>query len=653
MRFFTCWLALFAALNLVACGGGGGSAGTPNGGSATPTTPVVPAAPQVVAEVVGSGGAKVTSISFGGTSSARATLKDASGAPVANRRVDFSIADPALATVNPVSALTNGAGVAEVSVTPASVAAVGATTLSVSATIGGTTVSGSVDFAVAAANVSLSAIALGSPMLPSGGNTSVRVVAMRAGAPLTGVPVNVSFAASCGRINGTAGTFSVTTDGTGAAESVYSAVAADGSLCSGPVSITAATSGAATVSATVTVAAPTANAVAFVSATPAQIFIAGSGAVEQSVVRFRVQSSAGTALANVPVIFSLVNNPGGVGLNASGATGSVTATTNANGEATVAVFSGSLPGPVRVRASLVSNSGVFAESQNLTVASGPPSQRFMSLSASTFNIEGADRDGSLTTLTVRIADRQGNAVDDGTVINFTAEGGQVARSCATTRTNNISSCSVDFVSQNPRPANGRVSVLAFTEGTKDYTDQNANNRFDPGSDALMDIGDAYRDDDENNQFDAGEFTLTRLGGLPCVGAGGLFPKRANTCDGLLATTVRQQAVILFSSSRPKLTTVMPKTTSRVEFKLSSSDPTPLLPMPAGTTFAATALGGTCAVASVQGAIVPNVGPGSNPQADLSTSHVVNLTNCTSADSLVITITSPSGLVTPITVPLAP
>lgn len=650
MRFLISWLALLATILMSACGGGGGSAGASNGGT---TTPTVPATPQVIVTIVGAGNTSVNSISVGSSFVARATVLDAAGAAVVARLVNFSLEGSTLATLNPTSALTNASGVAEVAIAPASVSSVGATSLLASAVVGTATVTGRRDFAVSAANVSLSSIVLGSSTLSSGGNTSLSVVAMRGGSALTGVPVNVTFSASCGRINGTGSSFSVTTDGSGTAASVFSAVQPDGSLCSGPVIVTAATVGASAVTNTVNVAAPTANAVGFVSATPAQIFVAGSGALEQSVVRFRVQSSAGTALPNIPVTFSIATNPGGVGLNATGSVANVDTTTDAAGEATVSVFSGSIPGPVRVRASLTGNNSVFAESQNLTVASGLPSQRFMSLSVGTFNIEGRDRDGTGTTLTARIADRQGNAVDDGTVINFTAEGGQVARSCATTRVNNISSCTVDFVSQNPRPLDGRVSVLAYTNGTKDYVDLNANNRFDP-TDTLSDIGDAYRDDNENGLFDAGEFTLPRGGAVACTGSGGPFPGRANTCDGLLATTVRQQAVILFASSTPSIQ-ITAQSTAGIQFRLRSSPIAPalssLLPMPAGTTVAASALGGTCAIASVQGAPVVNVIPTNNPLQDLATAHAVNLTNCVAGNTVTITITAPSGLATVFNVPL--
>jgi hypothetical protein len=534
------------------------------------------------------------------------------------------------------------------------VSSLGAATLKVSADVAGVVVTGTTDFGVQSSNLALSALTVASTSLPSGGNTPIQVTALIGGAPAVGVPVNVNFTASCGKVNSqdtASGGVSVTTNGSGVAAAVYDSVDATGALCSGSVTITAASAGATSQSKTITVAVPTANAVVFVSATPAQIFVAGSGALDQAIVKFKVLSSGGVALGSVPVKFSIVTNPGGVGLGAAGVTAPVTATTLANGEASVSVFSGTIPGPVKVRVELVSSPTVFSESQNLTIASGPPSQRFMSLSAETFNIEGWNIDGNSTQLTVRIADRQGNAVEDGTVINFTAEGGQVASSCATARVNGISQCSVSFISQNPRPVGGRASVLAYTAGTKDYVDVNGSNSFDAG-DTLINIGDAYRDDNENAAYDAagsGEFLIPRLGTVACAGAGAPFPSRVDTCDSGLATTVRQQAVILFSSTNPvfQLTSA---TTGSVGFILRSSTNT-LLPLPAGTTFSAKATdsnttdGLACAVDQTYGTPVPNVQPGTNPSADIATSGVVTLKNCAAGDSVAITVTVPSKLAT--------
>jgi hypothetical protein len=674
MRYFKALWACIALALVTACGGGGGSAGTivggpASGGGSTTTT----ASPTLVVTLMNSQGAEVSTIGLGGGFSARATLKDAAGAVVTNRLVTFTLNGSAIATINPTTAITNSSGVAEVGISPSSLSALGAATVSASAQVGTTTVAGQKDFAVTASNLSLSAITLGSSNLASGGNTSIAVTALVGGVPSTGVPVNIAFSASCGRINNATGSFGATTDGSGVASAVYTAVNADGTLCSGPVTLTASSAGTSARTATVTVANAVANAITYVSATPAQIFVAGSGAAEQSIVRFKVLAGT-TPLPNVEVRFSLQTNPGGVGLNVTGSTASVTATTNASGDVSVPIFAGTIPGPVRVRATLVSDAAVFAESQNLTVASGPPSQRFMSLSVGTFNIEGQNIDGTRTQLTVRLADRQGNAVEDGTIVNFTAEGGQVASSCATARVAGISSCVVDFVSQNPRPANGRVSILAFTEGTKDYVDINGNNRFDAGTDTLIQIGDAFRDDNEDDAFQAGEFLIPRgVTGATCAAAGWPFTARENTCNASLSTTVRQQAVLLYSSTQPVLavgninanvtqtdgTTAavsLPSTTlttGGVSFFLRSAD-NPLLPMPAGTSVSADAVDTTnntlsCAVGLVTGTSVPNISPTTNsPLEDLASIQTHSVTmgpDCRTGDRVNVTIRSPSGVST--------
>jgi hypothetical protein len=642
---------LFAAL-MTACGGGGGSPGATSGGGtdagSNPGTSTATAS--LTASITNGSGAATTGVTLGGTFSATATVKDKAGLPVKDRLVTFALSNAAIATLAPDTALTDSSGVAKVAISAASITARGAATLTASATVDGSTVTGKTDFSVSASNLTLSPITSGSSNLASGGNTSVDVTALLNGVPSSGFPVNVTFSASCGRINGSGGSVSTATNGSGVASVTYTAVNADGSLCAGTVTITASSAGTDPRSTTLTVAPAVANAITFVSATPAQIFVAGSGALEQSIVKFKALSGV-TPLPNVSIRFTIITNPGGVGLNASGATGDVTVTTDSLGEGSVTVFSGTIPGPVKVRASLVSDSTVFAETQNLSGSSGPPSQRFMSLSVSTFNIEGWNRDGTPTTLTVRLADRQGNPVENGTVVNFTAEGGQVASSCATLKVNGISSCSVDFISQNFRPEDGRVSVLAYAAGTKDYIDNNGNNRFDVG-DTLISLGDAYRDDDENAVWSAGEFVIPRGGALACspVSKGWPFPSRAGTCDTNLATTVRQQAVILFSSTTPYIEIPSGLNTAGFEFTLASWEHH-LLPMPAGTTVAVetadrtegNALG--CSVDKLIGTTVPNVPPSPNPAESLVTLHQVALKGCATGDLVTIKVTTPAGLTT--------
>lgn len=664
---------------IIACGGGGGSPGsTPEAGGGTPTpTPT----PTLVVSIVNLSGAAVNSISVGGGFVARATLRDATGAVVPNTVVTFDLNGAGIATLAPTTALTKPlsdtlSGVAEVAIAPASLSSVGAATLTAAAEISGVQVTGRVDFSVSAASLSLSAITVGATDLASAGNTSLATTALVGGVASTGVPVNVTYSASCGRINNLESAGSVTTNGDGIATAVYTAVAPDGSLCSGVVRISASSPGAQQSREVIlNVVAPSASAVTFVSAAPAQIFVSGSGAVEQSIVRFRVLSTTGAAMPNERVLFSLITNPGEVGIGSAGSTASLDSTTDSQGVASVSVFSGTIPGPLTLRAQLSSNAAIFAESQNLTVASGPPSQQFMSLSAENFNIEGANIDGATTRLTVRIADRQGNAVVNGTVVNFTAEGGQVTRSCATQQdVNGISKCSVTFETQRPKPNDGRVSVLAHTEGTKEYIDAPPNNNIFDAADTLIQLGDAYRDDNEDGLFTVGEFRIPRrVRGANCPNAGAPFPSISGSCDTSLATTVRQQTTILLSSSSAVLTNLVIRRADAtvkingvdttisvpvsVEARIGSAD-YPLLPMPAGTTVAITAVdsntddNAACAISfGPTGSPIPSISPGYIPTENLATYHSATLKECRMGDFLFIDVTVPSGLKTTFSISL--
>jgi hypothetical protein len=670
IRFFACAAML---LLLAACGGGGGSAGnTAVGGTNSSitststntitggvTTPVKPT-PTVSVSVVDAAGSVVSNVSSGGGFKAKAVVRDGAGVLVVGKLVTFSLNGSTIAVLTPLTALTNASGVAEVLIAPASISAIGAASLSATAAFAdGETVDGKYDFAVTATNISLSPLTAPLTNLPSGGGVQISTTALLGGRAASGIAVNVVFSATCGKINGAdavAGGISVTTNGSGLATASYDAIAANGDLCSGPVTLSAISPGAANQTLNVVVAAPVANAIVFLSATPPRIFVAGSGAFEQSVVKFKVLSGV-TSLAGVSVTFSIVTNPGGVGIGSSGSAANVVLTSNAIGEVSINVFSGTIPGPVKVKAALTSNPTVFVESQNLTVASGPPSQRFISLSASTFNIEGNELDGSLTKITARVADRQGNAVEDGTVVNFTAEAGQVAVSCATARVNGIAQCTVDYQSQNPRPIDGRITVMAHLSGTKDYVDVNGNNLYDPTVDNLLIIGNAFRDDNENNQFEPGEFFVPRGGTTACPVVGGAFPSVGNTCDNSLETTVRQQLILLNASTAPTFT-INTFSNGGISIQLRSKAH-PLLPMPQGTTVEAEVSGSLeCFVDKIFGTPVPNVIPTpGNPGEDLSTKFDAIFKKCIPSDVVFLKVKAPTSgqlhIIGPLTMPTIP
>ena len=566
---------------------------------------------------------------------------------------------PSCGQVSASSVTSNGSGAA--SVTYNSVNSNGtfcSGNVTMQASTSGVSVFGTIN--VASPTITLGTLTPSSASLASAGSTPLALDVFANGALATTNPVSVALTTTCGVITPNV----ITSDGSGHVAATYSSIKADGTLCQGTSTLTATASNVST-SNTLTVAAPTTGVINFIGASPTQIYLGSSGASSQATLTFKVLSS-GVIQTNLPVKLTLVANPGGVTFGTSGNTAPVTVNSDSSGLVTVTVFSGGTPGPVTIQAEWVSNSAINTTSNNFTIASGPPQQRRFSLSVAKFNIEAAEIDGVTTTLTAQVADANGNAVPAGTVVQFVAASGQITSSCTTTvNTNGFSTCSVTFMSQNPRPSNGRVAVLAYVEGIKNYTDNNSNNQFDAGIDTVTDQGDAYRDDNEDGAYTTGEFVVTRGGSTVCAGAGGAAPSRANTCTGTstVATTVRAQTIILYSSNvaTASAVTVTPFSTTAAQsftFRLNGTL-TPLLPMPAATSVTVTSLKAGCSVGTLIPSSVPIVSPGSDPLANIGSQHSVVLTGTAatgsspavvcSGGSLQITTTSPSGVATTTTV----
>ena len=616
-------------------------------GGGTSTGGGGPSASTIQALITDSSGSSVTAIGSSGYF-AKAIVRDGNNVGISGRLVNFSL-NSNLASLSSTTALTDSSGVATVGISSAVGSSAGAATLTVNATVSNASLSTSTDFAYSGAAITLPSFnAGGVTSLLSGGNAALSVTAYIGGVLAGATPVNVTLTASCGTINGSSGSAGVTTNGSGVASANYSAIQTDGTPCSGAVTLNAASGSASASPLTITVAAPSAASVAFVSATLPSVYVSGSGAPTDSVLTFKVLTNTGSASQSTPVTFTVPLNPGGVTLSAG------SGTTDNAGLVTVKISSGTIPGPLKVKAEIAG--GAFAESQNLTVASGPPSQRYLSVSVSTFNVEGQSIDGTNTTVTVRAADRQGNPVQDGTVINFTSNGGQIAPSCATSRVNGIAQCSVIWQSQNPRPANGRVAVLAYAVGTKDYLDLNGNNTYDTG-DTLVQMGNPYRDDNENGTYAANDdrFFLSLGGTGACSGSGEPAPAIQATCDTNLATIVRQQVIVLNSASQHEPLNPVINGHSSFSFNLYSlqsiySGAGVFIPMPAGTTITAAPITNTstCKVNSVTNSTIANISPRvvtTGVYPNLSTPHAVTLESCVANDLIEVTVTTPSGLAT--------
>lgn len=657
--------ALVATMILTACGGGGGSAGTTGSttgsgtgsttGSGTGgTTPV--AVPTLTLALLNSTGAATSSVSASGLVSAKATLKDAAGAVVVGAKVTF-VGDVALVKISPASSvLTDSSGVATVQISAASLSAAGAGTLSASALVAGKTLDSNVNFQLSPANLTLAALDVGTGLgsLSAYGNRPVSVIANINGAVATSTPVQVTFTASCGTVKPA----TVTTDGTGKALTTYTA---DSANCAGTnVKITANSVGVASpLEGTITVAAVQATNLQFLGASPPLIYLLGSGASTQSLVTFKVVDSTGNPVQNQKVNLSLLNAAPAAGLSIDtlGNSAGVIKTTDASGQVTVAVFSGNVPTSVQVTAKLDAPSNVQTNSNFLTVASGKPVQKAASLSLEKFSIEGFNTDGVTSEVTLSMADRQGNPVPAGTEVNLVAESGVlIPARCVVV--GSASQCSSTYRSSGTRPADGRVSILAYVPGEEDFVDANFNNQYDLGE-KFTDMGNAYRDDDENLAFTVGEFSVPRVGASPCSALGTVENGRPNTCDGVWGSNeVRKETVIVLATGKAIIT---PVSTTSTNFSVRVMDLNGNS-MPTGTKIDAVKQSGssTCTVTSVLPATIANgYGPQTikiqldkcNPAVPASAGPPV--VAATPADTIRVTVTSPLGIGTVETISLTP
>jgi hypothetical protein len=350
-------------------------------------------------------------------------------------------------------------------------------------------------------------------------------------------------------------------------------------------------------------------------------------------VKFKVVDASGSgvgAFTNVQVSLSTSAIASGVVFADTNTTAPKIVATDANGEVSVIVKSGSVPTPLSLDAQLVNNPAITASSAGLTVNSGRPVQNFFSLSASVFNIEGWNYDNESTNINVLVADRLAQPVPAGTPISFIAEGGQITASCSVViDSNNKSGCTVSMVSQAFRPSNGRVTLLAYAEGEEAFVDANGNNRYELGE-TFFDMGQPFLDSDENGSYDpaseqkVGDPSVagSGIGNAACAAHPYLLANVANTCDGAWGSTrVRGQAVIVFSTSNAAIPTVTGLSRTGFNFVLQDLNGNA---MPFGTSITAALSGGTnCSIVEVFPTTVPN---GTNPSL-----HRVIITKGSDAD----------------------
>ncbi len=476
--------------------------------------------PTLALALTNSSGASITQVAPDQAGVLKASVKNASGAAVANAVVTFTTTDSSAALVpSSGTALTDASGVAQVGL-PAGTQN-GAFTVTANATVSGTAAKGTVNYTVAFPTLTLSALSINPATLSSGGNASVGVTVSSGGSPYAPT-LAVSFASPCVAAGkATMGSPVMTQSGVATASYV------DKGCGVADVITASVTLGGATVTqtGTITVLPASAGSIKFVSANTTTIALKGTGGVgrqEFSTLTFTVYDTTGNVVAGklIDFVFADSNSAttvGGLTLNPSSATSA------ADGTVTTLVTAGTIPTSVRVVASVRGSSPLLTTLSNvLVISSGVPDQRHFSLATSVGNCEGWDYVQPCSTVTVVLGDHFGNTVPDGTAVNFTTEGGVIEPSCLTA----AGTCSVQLWSGNPRPTSGRVTVLAYALGEEDFIDRNNNNVFDPGVDTLFDdtngnnvfeppgetsfdkSPDIFRDDNEDGNLSPGE---------PCIG----------------------------------------------------------------------------------------------------------------------------------------
>lgn len=641
MRFLA---MLVLAATLAACGGGGGCAGTVNGtdtcATATPTT--APGTTQSAAALtlfITDGAFTPLAqnlISSGPTYYALATVLGDTGAAMPNQIVSFST-DNAVGSLSSAMGLTDASGRAWVRIQPASLTTTGTAILTASSTMGGTTVSSSVGYMTGASNVALGAMTITPATVSALQTAAVSVPVTVNGVAAAPGQVAVTLQPSCGYFTSTTNrSIIVSTTAGGVATANWQSESNCGGLT---VTVTASASGATSVSGSVAVTAVQPSNILYTGATANTLVVSTAPAgTKQSTLTYKVVDATGAAMASQAVTFTLDAASQSAGVRFTGGLTTTTASTDTLGEAKAIINSGTLPTPVNVVASLTAVPTMTTSSSNIVVTSGMPSQFRTSLSATQLNIEGRNKDGVTTTITVRTADSMGNPPPANTAVTFTAGYGSIGGSCSTDVTG---ACSVTYTTLGTRPTDGVVTVLAYMTGEESYIDNNGNNVYDAGE-PFTDMGQPYRDDNHNGTYDAAteQKIGTATGAAACPSD---LLSVTSTCDGAWSPTilVREQLRIGLSSASASITLTGAITGAGFSVVVADGAAGSMVGMANGTSVAATL---SPPPAPATGCALVNVSPGSVLNQVGPSTHKITLNNTMcSGGSVTVTVTAPSGI----------
>ncbi len=510
------------------------------------------------------------------------TLLDSNGKAVPSAVVSFSSMS-GLGKFSSTGVLTDSAGKASVLLYPASSTA-GADYVVASATVNGTPVTTNKGFQTNATSVAIQSLtSTATGRLSAYGQTSVSVTLS---GTVPGTPVGLSVTSLCSAKNKASITPASTTTTNGTATFTYKDAQCGATDNSDKVTVTV-DGTSTTASVDILLTQPKSNSIGFVSAAPEVIYLKGSGFGETSVVTFVVNDQVGNALPGQLVAMLPTTTVGGLSMVEAPVGTPFVGKSDSSGRVGVHVNSGTIPTPARIKAALrpvpdplnpptppldpaecfltsFPADCIFTVSSNLSVAVGLPSQLNFSLSQKTLNIEGMDVDGTTNTYTVIASDRMGNPVPAGTTVNFVAEGSQIQAQGFTTMNAGLASTTVNFQSSQPKPKDGRITVLAYALGEESFIDGNGNNLWEAGE-PYQDLGAVFLSRKFSGTFNAGESDQFIKGDgtaacdaptNPLLNLGPSIPSKGDACNSSKVWTntgyVRRATETVLSTSGSRL-----------------------------------------------------------------------------------------------------
>ena len=598
--------------------------------------------PAITLSVVDQNGKPVTTLTAGQSATAVAVVT-LNGVKQSGVLVTFTPTGSLVNVSSPLSGtvVTDATGTAQATIVPSGTGG-GGTTLSAAADVNATTVTASASFNVGQATSTgllissfVAANQTNAVTIGSYATTTLTAVVQTTSGGVPPSAATVNFTISGGTCNSgnssvTANAVTSLTGGQQVANAVFSdnGCATGGSTGTATVSAALSSSTPPLPQVTVSVTAPTTGSLQFLTSSPSGTSITlkgqgGAGRQTFATMTFQLNDVSGHPVPNFPVCFDATTYAGGLtldgwnnvlppaGVTIDPTTGFVTnpapqcgpnntlgyvKNTGTNGQVVVQVNSGTQPTPVTIRARTAYptvNSTPLLEtlSNVLIISTGLPIDKNMDMAVDTANIDGRDFNGSVAKLTVSLADIFGNPVIDGTQVNFVTSGGAICTSTLGGCTTLNGSCSCDLVSQDKRPTDGRVVVMAYVIGLPNFVDKNATFIFS-APDTFDNLGNAYLDSDKsgafnansgvgfgagnlaspaNPQFDDIDQCFPYVFGTSCISAANgvsgtinTFPKSALTPSGAPAqlTTgygpvyLRRQGVVYFSGGSGDLPTLV-------------------------------------------------------------------------------------------------